>query len=142
MLPKSLFPDKALLQRIKYYSNNINAKITQRLYQEKKRAEKYGCKIGDEKELRKIYTEILTTDKTMCYYCKEECGKIVPGYGRDITIDHKTPISRKGDHDAINIVGCCRNCNSKKSTKTEKEYKDRVKKEISLLNNISRRSDF
>jgi len=60
-------------------------------------------------------------------------GKKLQSYGKDITIDHKTPLSRKGDHSHLNIVGCCRCCNSRKGNKTEQEYKKRREKEVFLL---------
>jgi len=38
------------------------------------------------------------------------------------TVDHKTPLSRKGDHALPNLVAACRNCNSTKTRKTEEEF--------------------
>jgi hypothetical protein len=127
-------PDKALLQRIKYYTNNDHAKITQRLYQEKKKAQQYGCYIGDQNNLRDIYSKILLADEIICYYCGESCGRIVVGYGKNATVDHKIPLCRTGDHDVSNIVACCRRCNSLKGSKTEEEYvlyKEKINKLLS-----------
>jgi 5-methylcytosine-specific restriction endonuclease McrA len=50
-----------------------------------------------------------------CYYCG--CN------GCKLTIEHRIPISRGGTNHPSNIVPACRTCNSKKGTKTEKEFK-------------------
>lgn len=52
-----------------------------------------------------------------CYYC----GKVI--YGRNKTVDHKTPISKGGTNKLDNLCMCCASCNSKKGNKTEAEFK-------------------
>ncbi len=112
-------PEKALLQRQRHKEK---ARITSRLRQVKKVAQKYNCKIGDEIEIRKFYEKALNIDCIECYYCKDNCGKKVAEYKKDATTDHKIPLSRGGDHDAKNLVIACRNCNSMKCSKTDSEF--------------------
>jgi 5-methylcytosine-specific restriction endonuclease McrA len=48
-----------------------------------------------------------------CYYC---------GCDGKMTIEHRIPLSRGGTHYPANIVPACPSCNSRKGTKTEKEF--------------------
>jgi 5-methylcytosine-specific restriction endonuclease McrA len=48
-----------------------------------------------------------------CYYCK----------GPYEAIDHRIPLARGGPHLPGNIVPACKSCNSRKNTKTEREFK-------------------
>lgn len=48
-----------------------------------------------------------------CYYCSAT---------NDLTIEHRIPLSRGGTNWPSNIVPACGLCNSKKGTKTEKEF--------------------
>ena len=114
-------PDIILAQKLRYRDSD-KSKITKRLYEHRKKALKYGCLIGDEHELREFYEIVMTSDSLICYYCNQFCGKNVAGYNRDATIDHKTPISRKGDHARYNVVQSCRQCNCQKANKTEAEF--------------------
>lgn len=61
-------------------------------------------------------------DSYTCHYCKSECVR----HHRLLrpTVDHKTPISRGGDHEFENLVTACFQCNSIKRDKTEIEYID------------------
>ena len=115
-------PDRAFVSRLKH-NRSLKARVTSRLRQEKQRAEKYNCFIGDLEELRVKYTEIFSAEKTNCYYCNGECGNKVAGYGKNVTVDHKTPLSKGGRHSVDNIVAACRSCNSLKNDKTEEEYR-------------------
>jgi len=112
-------PEKTLLQRQRHKEK---ARITSRLRQVKKVAQKYNCKIGDEIEIRKFYEKALNIDCIECYYCKDNCGNKVAEYKKDATTDHKIPLSRGGDHDTKNLVIACRNCNSMKCSKTDSEF--------------------
>lgn len=46
-----------------------------------------------------------------CHYCHKPLA-----YAR-VAMDHVIPLSKGGLHIMANIVGCCRNCNSRKSNK-------------------------
>ena len=48
-----------------------------------------------------------------CFYC---------GGTEDLTIDHKTPLSRGGSNELTNLVPACRSCNRNKGTKTAEEW--------------------
>lgn len=119
-------PDGYFLSRLKYKQNPLT-RFKNKARREIKRAEKYNCLIGNKEDILNKYIEISSIDKASCYYCGEDCGLSVPGYQKDITIDHKTPLSRGGDHDIDNMVICCRQCNSLKERKTEHEYTEYVK---------------
>lgn len=61
----------------------------------------------------------------ICHYCQE---KFHPG---ELTMDHVIPLSRGGKSQKINLVPCCKACNTKKKQflPTEwAEYMDRLKK--------------
>lgn len=119
-------PDGYFLSKLRYKLNPLT-KFKTKANREKKRAKKYNCIIGDEKKILEKYIEISLIDSTACYYCGEDCGSAIAGYQKDITIDHKTPLSRGGNHDVDNMVICCRQCNSSKERKTEEEYKEYLK---------------
>lgn len=59
-----------------------------------------------------------------CIYCS------VPLTIKNISKDHRTPLSRGGTNNILNIVPACRTCNSKKNARTYEEY-------MSLLNAVS-----
>ena len=50
-----------------------------------------------------------------CYYCQNAFSK------EDLTMDHKTPISRGGTSTKGNVVVCCKPCNSEKKYLTPAE---------------------
>lgn len=52
-----------------------------------------------------------------CYYCERKLTE------DEKTVDHKLPVSRGGTNDMQNLVICCQKCNSKKSDRTEEEYR-------------------
>jgi len=47
-------------------------------------------------------------ERGICYYCGR---KVNP---KELTMDHKIPLSRGGTSDRINIVPACKECNNKK----------------------------
>jgi len=66
--------------------------------------------------MRAFYLEIETAEELPCYYC---------GVGTNRgsrTVDHKTPISRGGEHILENVCCACRTCNSSKGKLTAEEF--------------------
>ena len=62
----------------------------------------------------------------ICYYCRK---KFPP---QELTMDHVIPLSRGGTSERINIVACCKDCNSKKKYLLPiewEEYLNTIKKE-------------
>ena len=64
------------------------------------------------------YTEQEWRDKcaalgNVCFYCHE---------AKPLTRDHMTPLSRGGTNHIENIVPACRQCNSRKFTRTTAEF--------------------
>ena len=57
----------------------------------------------------------LTLFANCCIYCGEK---------KKPTIDHKVPLARGGTNDISNLVPACGSCNSRKGTKTAKEFLD------------------
>jgi len=62
---------------------------------------------------KKQYNKLLHKYKFKCVYC---------GSDKKLTIDHKKPVSRGGTDDLKNLHVACKECNSKKGTKTHEEY--------------------
>ena len=54
-----------------------------------------------------------------CFYCGE---LLYSSFERDMHVDHKTPISRGGTNDLVNLALTCAKCNLRKHDKTEKEF--------------------
>lgn len=53
-----------------------------------------------------------------CYYCQRMLVKY--------HVEHKTPLSRGGLHRDANVCLSCLDCNLRKGTRTEKEFRDAV----------------
>jgi 5-methylcytosine-specific restriction endonuclease McrA len=100
-------------------------------------ARKFGCRIGDVKEIAKFYHDTLVAISVQCYYCEELCGK---GHFISAQIDHKTPLCKGGDHDVPNLARTCMTCNVQKGKMTEREFYEyrqvikEVKEELKLEN--------
>lgn len=54
-------------------------------------------------------------DNFQCQYCALKLSS------SELTFDHVIPVSQDGKTNWDNVVTCCRNCNSKKGSKTPKE---------------------
>ncbi len=61
-----------------------------------------------------------------CYYCG--------GDNESLGVDHLLPRSRGGDNDIVNLVPCCRSCNSQKGTKTPEEFREYLQEKRYSLN--------
>ena len=59
-------------------------------------------------------------ERWRCQYCPAMFA--VPLDERTAVAEHMTPIARGGSDDISNIEVSCRRCNSKKHTKTVREY--------------------
>lgn len=57
---------------------------------------------------------VLLRDKYRCGYCAQRGGT-------SMTVDHIVPRSRGGKSDWLNLVACCRHCNSRKRDRTPQE---------------------
>jgi 5-methylcytosine-specific restriction endonuclease McrA len=62
----------------------------------------------------KEWLELVATYAGLCGYC---------GRAARLEPEHRTPLSRGGDNSISNIIPSCRNCNAKKATRTEAEYR-------------------
>ena len=62
--------------------------------------------VGEWEEIQKQFHQ-------RCAYCQRR---------RELTQDHVVPLSRGGRHDRTNIVPACRSCNSRKHTKSLKDF--------------------
>ena len=52
----------------------------------------------------------------VCYYCSSKVDS------SELTMDHKVPLARGGVSSKNNIVACCKDCNSKKQSKTSVDF--------------------
>ncbi len=60
-------------------------------------------------------------EKGICYYCKRKVNS------KELTMDHKIPLSRGGSSDKINIVPACKECNNKKKYLLPWEWEEYLK---------------
>jgi hypothetical protein len=111
--------DKVLLQRFRHKPRR---RITARVYQATQRAKEYGCLIGDLDAIRDVYDWILNAEVVCCEYCGQPCGQSIAGRNRQATVEHRTPLSRQGDHDVTNLSVACSECNSMKCARTAEEF--------------------
>ena len=70
--------------------------------------------------LRKVDC-FLILDKEIKYLYRQNC--LVCNSNKDITIDHRIPISRGGRHSIGNLQTLCKACNSSKKDKTIMEWR-------------------
>lgn len=56
----------------------------------------------------------------ICYYCGR---KFKPS---ELTMDHVMPLSRGGHSEKINIVACCKECNTKKKSLLPVEWEEYI----------------
>jgi len=106
-------------------SKNYNSQTTGIKFSKKqqnqiyKRRVRVGGKLPLER-LQRIYEDNIKKYGTLtCYLCLKSIE-----FGQD-SLEHKIPLSRGGTNLYENLAIACRNCNSKKYNKTEKEYKER-----------------
>ena len=59
---------------------------------------------------------------TVCMKYKNKC--IYCGSSKNITIEHRKPVSLGGDNSFHNLAPACLSCNSSKRNKEEKEYRE------------------
>jgi 5-methylcytosine-specific restriction endonuclease McrA len=135
------YPDKVKISLKKYYLNNKDSfreksreyyksnketviEANQRWLEEnpeknreiksRYRARKNGAKgyiKADE------FTDICEKQNWLCVYC---------GESKPLALEHTQPLSRGGTHEASNIVGSCKNCNSEKHSSTLEEFLDKI----------------
>ncbi len=60
-------------------------------------------------------------ERGICYYCGK---KVSP---KDLTMDHKIPLSRGGTSERLNLVPACKECNRKKKYLSPWEWEDYLK---------------
>lgn len=65
------------------------------------------------KQLRQAVYE---RDEYQCVYC---------GSGENLSLDHRTPEIRGGNHNIENLATACQSCNGAKRDLTEQEFRDR-----------------
>lgn len=64
---------------------------------------------------------LIERDGTACYLCEAE---LMFDVDRAVHLEHKTPISRGGEHSYANTALACAPCNLSKRDKTEAEYRE------------------
>ena len=94
---------------IKYYRENKVRVILRIINANHRRRSIY--KVGSVS--RGQWEEIKRAHGYRCAYCKNK---------RKLTMDHKVPISRGGQHSVVNIAPACGSCNSSKRDKTVREF--------------------
>lgn len=63
---------------------------------------------------------LLERDGSDCYLCRQPLDFDTP---RAIHIEHRTPISRGGEHSYANVALACMKCNVRKRHRTEEEFR-------------------
>ncbi len=74
------------------------------------------------KRLKKTAWWRKKTASGICYYCKKQFKP------KELTMDHKIPLSRGGLSTKENLVPCCKECNNKKKYLLTVEWEEYLKK--------------
>lgn len=90
---------------------DINFPIRNRFNQKRRKALKANCEIND---LTLEEWRDLLEAFPKCYYCNAT--------DKALTMDHRQPLSRGGNHTLSNVAPCCLSCNCSKGKKTEEEF--------------------
>lgn len=112
------YKDKNKLRK-KYfeeYRKSENGKLRKKISNSKRRAQKYKTK---SKNVCNFIIKLFSDPNKHCFYCKTN---------ENLTIEHKIPLSKNGTHTEDNIVLACSSCNSRKGTKTDKEFLQQINK--------------
>lgn len=80
------------------------------------KARRAGVDIVDANAIKEYYRTVFSRQEIRCAYCNQ----IFPT--SSITVDHKEPFARGGNHEVSNFELCCRSCNSKKHTTPYEEW--------------------
>ena len=64
--------------------------------------------------------ELFNEQQGLCFYCGLDLTTVKE---QQISVDHKTPMSREGTHAKSNLSITCRDCNFLKGPKTETEFR-------------------
>lgn len=77
---------------------------------------KRRANIGDDTVSVEEWRQVMATSDWKCVYCQVS---LTP---ENRSIDHVIPLSRGGKHCIVNLVACCRTCNSKKGNKSVSDF--------------------
>lgn len=109
-----------IANRKKLYESNLQGKTVRRLIRQRYLARKENaagyCSPQE-------WQDICSQHNWKCYLCG--CSLTV----ETVTMDHKTPLSRGGTNEPVNLAPCCSICNCRKHSKTEAEYRAILEKE-------------
>lgn len=67
--------------------------------------------------LSAVRLELARQQDWLCFYCQREMteGEGIHRLNTDVTVDHKTPVSKGGTDNTENLVASCARCNNEKS---------------------------
>lgn len=74
------------------------------------------------KNMRKIKKRLSKKSANKCHYCG------VQNKRKDMTVDHKTPLSKGGKNTGSNYVLACFDCNQKKGDMDYDEYMEMIRR--------------
>lgn len=75
----------------------------------KSRVRRLRIKAGGPRHTETAFRLVCARQSNRCYYCNR--------VSRQLTRDHRVPLSKGGTDSIANIVAACRPCNSRKGTK-------------------------
>lgn len=93
-----------------HYTNSVFSDIETHVKREKQKA----------RELRHSSWWKKKIATGVCYYCGKKCKP------SELTMDHVIPLSRGGYSEKINIVPCCKECNTKKKSLLPVEWEEYI----------------
>lgn len=65
--------------------------------------------------------ELWNKQKARCFYCRCKMTK-TRGLPNTVTLEHRLPLSRGGNHSRKNLAATCSTCNKAKGGQTEDEF--------------------
>jgi len=88
----------------------------------------YRTELPPTKWLRKVSVKtrqvVYERDNFICQYCGRHCYDSWITDNQQLTLDHLVPITAGGTFEEINLITCCRECNSIKGNKRFKNMED------------------
>jgi 5-methylcytosine-specific restriction endonuclease McrA len=93
-------------------------------------------KAAESKLINALKTVLFRRYGAVCHYCGKECQLYLTDEttrGDLLSLDHKVPRSKGGQHSLDNVVLCCLSCNSRKGTQSYEQFRRLMRDNVRML---------